>query len=737
MKTRFKLLSMIVLGCSFVSGAVPVKVTMNTVSTTMSFAEKSTGKVVETGEPVARVYNFDANPGEYVLTAYATDGKTVNGTIVLKIGDKEQSADYTVLTNTMYVTNKTEAGSAWSVANGDYTTEVKVKSIEGVEQVITTGSSVTAGRNTFIALKGNSYNVSFIPSEAHKTEGYTTLFKGGTLTFNATVSGKIPVAGDFAISLTKDAELIIGLKFTHFTDFTPVVPKAVEISGDAKKVTFSLADGQVYNYRTWMKDGLTQAGYFTMNLDQTKCPVISFTETDYKAFNPKTINHDVTSNKGYETGDIFVNINAQGHLCMQPGDVFEAHGMRTWELTDNSTNNYFMEPDFHYTILTPDGKPSTGVIEIETQPASAWATIKAIGQGTAIVLVTYDALGVNYYSGKNKTAYLGGEYWGAIWPENTGVYVITVGETATGIKPEMTINEDYNKETQKVAGKYVDAEHDVFYYLDTDEGAEYTFTPQGVSEVTVAYPEIGNETVSYSGFGKGGVTKNGDGSYTLLLKKGRQIVKMTDAAGKSVYQVLTAKPCKRDIVNLTDPGSDKFYPGDKIEIKYSGLFHPANKLAGIYNMSAYITYNDIPAGTSLIQSAGQYTFASAAKAQTVTFTIPADFDASAENAEMIMDKGVIQVNGYGDPIGNHRFINPVAGRSPNFTAIAHKTYFGKVPTVHIPVSIRTSDIEDIASDRDGEPVVYYNMQGVSSDKPFKGMNIIRMSDGSVRKVYIK
>ena len=29
--------------------------------------------------------------------------------------------------------------------------------------------------------------------------------------------------------------------------------------------------------------------------------------------------------------------------------------MRTWQLTDNSTNNYFMEPDFHYTVVGLDG----------------------------------------------------------------------------------------------------------------------------------------------------------------------------------------------------------------------------------------------------------------------------------------------------------------------------------------------------------------------------------------------
>lgn len=43
------------------------------------------------------------------------------------------------------------------------------------------------------------------------------------------------------------------------------------------------------------------------------------------------------------------------------------------------------------------------------------ADIKAVGNGTAIVLVSYDAICLNYYSGTTRTPYMGGEYWSAIW----------------------------------------------------------------------------------------------------------------------------------------------------------------------------------------------------------------------------------------------------------------------------------------------------------------------------------
>ena len=654
--------------------AVSVKVEMNTTSPTMTLVEKTTGNAVDIGEPATRIYTFDAPVGTYVLTAYGTDGTTVNGTIELNVTD-ETEQEFKVLTNTVYATNKN-----WVVDN-DYTIEASVNTREGVKHEITIGNSTTAGRKTFLALNGNSYLATMIPSVAHQEEGYMTLYRGGTLTGGINVSGAIPMGADYTITVPDDAGFFLGMKFTHFTAFTPMEPKSVETEGANKKLTYRLANDQVYNYRTWKSGGLTQGGYFKMNIDETKRPVLAFTNADYEAFGAKTIKHDVQWNGGYETGDIFVNINERGHLKLNVGDTYDALALRSWELTDNSTNNYFIEPDFHYTVINLDGTPSTGVIEIEKEVTDPWATIKAVGNGTAIVLVTYDAIGLNYYSGVNKSAYMGGEYWSAIWPENTAAYVVTVGNGATAIEPNMLINEEYNLDAKKIAGKYVDAEHDVFYYLDTEEGFAYTFKPTGVESVEVAYPTIGEQMATYTGFGTTGVTKNTeDGSYTVLLKEGRQIVRLLDAAGNAEYQVLTAKKCHREITNMTRKGSQSYIPGDQVKIQYSGLRHPANKLAGIYNMSAYVTYNGIPNGSSLILGSGQYTFGSVPAAQAVTITIPDD----ATN-EIVMNEGVIQVNGFGDPIGNHRMTNRITGRSPNFTAIAHKTYFGAIPEVKLPV----------------------------------------------------
>lgn len=707
--------------------AADVTVTMNTVSKTMTLESVASGELVEVGSPVSNVYNFQAPAGDYILSGYATDGTTLNGSIKITVNDEDAAQAFKVLTCTAYASN-----SGWAVGD-DYTIDITVSTGNGDRQVITIGNSTTAGRKTFLALNGNSYKAEFTPSQAHIDEGYTSFYKSATVTFNATVNGAIPLGEDYTVTVPADAEFLMGIKFTHFVDFTTVEPKAVVEKGDTREITYFLAQSQQYNYRTWKDGGITLAGIFGMGKTAADRPELTFSESDYTVYDPVAVNHDPAANKGYETGDIFVNINERGHLVMNQGETFKAHAMRTWEITNSVVANYFIEPDFHYSVIGLDGKPSSDVIEIESRPGSAWADIKAVGSGTAIVLVTYDGIVVNEYSKAVKKEFAGGEYWGAIWPENTAVYVVTVGQSVPAIETGMTVNEGYNPTTSKVAGDRVDAEHDVFYYLDTEAGAEYTFTPEGVDEVTIAYPSTGERMATYTGFTADGVTRNDDGSFTLLLKNGRQIVRLSDSEGNSVYQVLTARECHRDIINLTREESDVFLPGDKVKIQYSGLYHPSNKLAGIYNMQACVLYGNSTAGPSVSSSKNQYNYGSTAAAQAITVTIPETHD-PVTDPEYVLSSGMIQVTGFGDPIGNHRFISPVVGRSANFTAVSHTTGFGMLPEVRIPVTRDSGASVDEIQGAPAEPVKYFNLQGVESDVPFKGLNIVRLSDGTFSKI---
>lgn len=725
---RQRLIASAWLAFSLTALANPVIVKMNSVTTTMSLKEKVTGKDITLPEPVNKEYSFELEPGDYLLTGYGTDGKTVNGTIVMNITDSTTVQQKTIITCTAYVSNKDDNAKSWTQENGDYKLRVKVNTREGENIFTEPGASVTANRYTFLAFNGNSYYAEFEPSDAHKAEGYMTLYRGGTLTANVNVTGAIPKGGEFSITVPSGAELQLGMKFTHFTDFTPVAPDRVESGEGGKIYRYTLANGQVYNYRTWKKGGLTHGGYFTMNLDDAKRPSISFSEEDYAKHDPLAINHSVTNNNGYETGDLFLNINPQGYLKLKTDDEFLVHAMRTWELSDNSTNNYFFEPDFHYTILDTDFRPCDKIIAIENcdnvNGNSAWSKITAKGEGTAIVLVTYDGINLNYYNNADKKDYLGGEYWGAIWPENTGVFVVSVGGSESAVKPNMVINQQYNVGALRLAGEYLDAEHDVLYYLDTTPGFDFTFKPEGVAKIEVARPVITDSAASYVGFTEEGVVIGEDGTYTVRLTNGRNIIRLTDASGRSAYQVVSAKPCHREITNLTREGSAVFQPGDKFKVQYSGLLHPANKIAGIYNMSAYVTYNGVPNGSSLILGAGQYTFGSAPSAQAVTVEIPDDYDVE-KNTVWKMTEGVIQVNGYGDPIGNHRNTSPQAGRSPNFTAVPHQTYFGTLPDVEVMLSaVKYFDI-----------ALQCNMEDAEIEVKFDGKPLVANAENQYRGTF--
>lgn len=677
-RIRHLFLATALTACCLGIEAAPVKVTMNTLSPTMSLARKGNAEPIATGAPAGNMYNLDLEPGVYVLTALATDGTTSNGTIELNVAEGDNS--FSILTCTAYVTNKNADGQVWTLANGDFDLDLRVMSKEGMDRNATYGQSITAGRNTFLAMNGDSYVAFFNSSPAHAAEGFGNLFKTGTLTTNATVYGAIPTTTEFTVSAPADALMQLGFKTTHFVDFRQVAPIRTQAKGSSTEYIYRLNVGQQYNYRTMRAGGVTLAGLFTANADASKNPVLTFSERDYASLDPAIVNHTASANDGYETGDILVNINEKGYKRMATGEKFNAHAMRNWELTSTVTGNYFIEPDFHYTIIGLDGKPADNILKVEVEPGSSWATISAVGKGTAIVLVTYDAIKVNSWNGTAKEGFVGGDEWGAIWPENTAAYVISVDEGEAAVTPGFYINPGKNASSIKNSGDNVDSELDVFYFPDTEEGYSYNFTATGASSVTVAYPTIGDRMATYSGFGENGITRNDDGSYNVLLKEGRQIIRMTDAGGNSTYQVLTARPCRQEISNASRPGAKRFLPGEKVKVQYSGLYHPANKLAGIYNFTAAVSLN----GTTC-DSPVQYTFASDAAAQAIELVIPSNLDTQSD-PEFKIEGGAIFVTNFGDPLGNHRLIGRETGRSANFTAIMQNACMGHLPDAAISVS---------------------------------------------------
>ena len=659
--------------------ATEVTVTMNAKSKLIqSLVNIATSESVSVGEPTSNKYTFEAAAGSYLLTATAADGETVSGTIQLDI-----DADHTAFT--IYSPEVRVKNTDW-VYGTDYSLNLLVTTKEG-QTVNTTIGEYTSGNKMFLVFDGNTYYLDLVPSEARQAEGYLPVSYTGTINFNTTIQAEAPMGYAYSVTVPAGATCFIGTKSAHFVKFKEEAPESITDGGTV--YNYILADKQQYNYRITQEGKLTQAGIFTMSGDETKRPALAFTDADMEARSPKAIDHDVTSNGGYNVGDLFLNINPAGFLQLSSvGDTYDILPMRNWELTNSTTANYFIEPDFHFTVVNLNGETDESVVKVENE------LLTAVGEGTAIVLVTYDGIHLDYYNNSaTSSSFAGGNDWGAIWPENTGAFVVTVGQQATGIVPNMTINKEYLSTVTpwgggdpidtKLSMENLDAEFDVLYFLDTDDGYDYTFTPEGAETVTLSRPVISENAATYAGFSTEGVTKNDDGSYTLHLTEGRNIVCLTNAAGQSLYQVITAKSCHRDI-KVGEEVVEKVKPGDAVTVQYSGLYHPAGKLAGIHNFSAFLNYKQTPEGIAVTNGkANQYKVASTPAAQAVTFTVPENWI----NPVIELTDGVMGISGYGDPVGNHRATSKLTGRAPNFTAISQSAVFGRVPAVEIAVDV--------------------------------------------------
>lgn len=673
--------------------AANVSITMNTISTTMTLTDADETVVEHDDTSVVsgqRTYVFNNLPaGNYTLSGYNATG-VLNGTLGITVGSEDLTLQIWTITK-ICATNQ-NGGIDW-VYGTDYTIEqLEVHSREGDIYPVSMG--MNAGYPSCLVYDGGSVILRLVPSAARADEGYITANDGRTVTANTNIQAAIPMGGTFTVSCPQDAEIAImqkpggdgGSGTIHFVPFTLIEPKAVATSGGKKTYTYRLGNGSKYNMRSWKEGGLTQLLTFYYSATPANCPVLDFSEADYAVHSPKWIDHDPGSLEGMNDCNILLNINEKNYLNLRTGQEYDLLAERVWQIIPDMSTNYFLQPDYHYAVYDLDGTPDNSVVEIvpDGNIGSEWAILRAKSAGTAIVTVTYDAASASQYKSDAPTErqdYYGGRYFSALWPENTGVFIVSVDASPNTIKPDMRINEEYNLSTLKNAGMYVDAEHDVFYYINEDEYCPYTFKPVNVHTVEVAYPTLRDNDAVYN-TGWHTVAANADGSYTLQLRHGRQIIRLGDGAGNYEYQVLSARHATREIINETTGSTTVFQPGDAIRVQYSGLFHPANKLSGIYNMSAYITYNDNPAGTSLILSGNQYQFGSAPSAQAVGFSVPNDYSA----ATLEMTRGVLQVTGYGDPIGNHRLIGKVGGRSPNFTAVAHQTYFGALPDIVIPIT---------------------------------------------------
>ena len=346
----------------------------------------------------------------------------------------------------------------------------------------------------------------------------------------------------------------------------------------------------------------------------------------------------------FDLGDIYMNINNQGYIDLDIGEVKALNMFRNWQAINSFTNDKIAIPDFEYEIVNIEGDSVISIVPDANNTGAA--TMTAIGEGTAIVLVTYDAM----YSEITASGSMGGaggaNRLSAIWPDRTGVFVVSVGKDGTAIQSNMTCN-----------GAIFDAEHSPQFYHG-DEGASVSFIPEEGVTVTVNRSTVGEKKLSFGAFTDEGVTVNAEtGEVTVSgLTTGRHIIRL-EKDGVAGYQVVTAT---QTTVVMTDsegneiPLEEKLEPGQSVTITVTGLTNPAEKFATKYNFNAQITYTD-RLGNNYKNSSGaaygRYDFS--ATPQVINVTIPEDW--SEQNLTL---NGYILMGGFaGDGIGSHRKVS--------------------------------------------------------------------------------
>ncbi len=381
------------------------------------------------------------------------------------------------------------------------------------------------------------------------------------------------------------------------------------------------------------------------------------------------------SESAVDVADVYLTANAQGYVNLALNETRELNVIRSWQIIEGFGNSETALPDVHYTVVGLDGKPSDVIFVTTDTYNTGYATLKANKTGTAIVLVSYDA--VYTTEGNDSDLGMGATepmFFSAIWPENTGVLVVSVDQDGTAVETNMMLG-----------GNALDAEHDVLYYLGT-QGASYSFTPATGSTVTVARSTVA-DTLSFTGFTADGVTA-ADGVVTVSgLTTGSHIIRV-EKDGVATYQVIRAKQTTvtfTDADGKTIDAENPAKPGQTVTVQLGDLYNPVGKMTGIYNTHCNISYltedNVTVRGPKGTDDVGYYIFASNTKLHQVAVTIPETWTEGTYSMT-----GCIEYGGYGEDYGAHRTgASYKTGRSSNTNAPKVDSNLCALPALEIPV----------------------------------------------------
>lgn len=613
-------------------------------------------------------YTIDLAPGAYWVDGYDANNDR-NGGVVIDVSSDSSSFKL----QRMYQISVNP--SAW-VKDTDYTLSLRVTDASGAERKAEFGSAINWGKTytSCLFVVGDTVSVTATPNaETHPNYNPATASKTPTMNDSLSLTCKefVTVTVTAPEGSTIDAGTLA--KYYVFSFLEPFA-RSVE-DGTA---TFHLDKNTDYFYRVRHPQGATYWNYVRLSADAA----YTVTEEDLGLtgdFSKSTIYH--FENNVYDRAGIYLNINTKGYKNMAVGDTFELNSFRNWFAIESFMNAKVALPEMHYQVIDVNGNASDVVTITPNALNSNVAVMEAKHEGTAIVLVTYDAM--THMAGQTSTA---SHRFSAIWPELTGVFVVTVGADGSAIQTNMNLDR-MDAVIEKDEAKQLDAEHDILFYTGT-EGASYSFKPEAGCTVSVLRPTVTAASMTYSGgFTNTGVTTAEDGTVTVSgLITGRNIIKVTKG-GLSTYQVVTARGVSYKFVNaegteLTQEELAAIKPGDSVTIQFSNLISPKEKLSGAYNFN-FSLYMQGPDGTFFKSDPGGnfgvYDFSGNPERQKLTVTIPKFW---AEETYTL--SGAIKQAGW-PGVPTHRGITYAVGTNPGFDAPKTAGILSRLPEITIPV----------------------------------------------------
>lgn len=618
-------------------------------------------------------YTIDLAPGAYWADGYDANGDC-NGGVSINVSSDSSSFKL----QRMYQISVSP--SKW-VKDTDYTLSLRVTDASGAERKAAFGYTVNgkgqSWESTYMSclfVVGDTVSVTATPNaETHPNYNPATASKTPTMNDSLSLTCKEFVT--VTVTAPKGSTIDAGTLAKYYVfSFLEPFARSVE-DGTA---TFHLDKNTDYFYRVRHPQGATYWNYVRLSADAA----YTVTEEDLGLsgdFNKSTIYH--FENNIYDRAGIYLNINTKGYKNMAVGETFELNSFRNWFAIESFMNAKVALPEMHYQVIDVNGNASDVVTITPNALNSNVAVMEAKHEGTAIVLVTYDAM--THMVGQTSTA---SHRFSAIWPELTGVFVVNVGADGSAIQTNMNLDR-MDAVIEKDEARQLDAEHDILFYTGT-EGASYSFKPEAGCTVSVLRPTVTAASMTYSGgFTNTGVTTAEDGTVTVSgLITGRNIIKVTKG-GLSTYQVVTARGVSYKFVNaegteLTQEELAAIKPGDSVTIQFSNLISPKEKLSGAYNFN-FSLYMQGPDGTFFKSDPGGnfgvYDFSGNPERQKLTVTIPKFW---AEETYTL--SGAIKQAGW-PGVPTHRGITYAVGTNPGFDAPKTAGILSRLPEITIPV----------------------------------------------------